>query len=236
MGPRMTLRLENVAIVQGDWRLEADIEIAEGSATAVIGPSGAGKSTLLAAIAGFLDPASGRILWRGDDLTQRAPAERPVTMVFQEHNLFNLLTIARNVGLGLDPGLRLDPDGWRRVDAALASVGLAGFGARRPAELSGGQRSRVALARALLRERPLLLLDEPFSALGPAMRIEMLDLVARIRAETGATLLMVTHAPDDARRIAPSAILVDGDRAHPPAPTAALLDNPPPALAAYLGT
>lgn len=232
----MTLRLENLEIVQGDWRLAADIEIATGAAAAIIGPSGAGKSTLLAAIAGFLDPAEGRILWRGRDLTRLAPAERPVTMVFQEHNLFGLLTIAQNVGLGLDPSLRLSRDQWRRVESALAIVGLAGFGARRPSELSGGQRSRVALARALLRERPLLLLDEPFSALGPAMRAQMLDLVARIRAETGATLLMVTHAPDDARRIARSAILVEGNRAHPPAPTAGLLDNPPPALAAYLGT
>ena len=88
---------------------------------------------------------------------------------------------------------------------------------RRPAQLSGGQRQRVALARALLRARPLLLLDEPFAALGPAMRAEMLDLVARIRAEQDATLLFATHQPEDARRIAGQVVLVDGHRAHPPA-------------------
>jgi thiamine transport system ATP-binding protein len=93
----------------------------------------------------------------------------------------------------------------------------------------------VALARALLRARPLLLLDEPFAALGPALRAEMLELVARIRAEQDATLLMVTHQPEDARRIAGSTVLVDDGRAHPPVPTEALFADPPPALRAYLG-
>jgi thiamine transport system ATP-binding protein len=229
------LRLEGVEIAQDDWRLVADLAVPPGAATAVIGPSGAGKSTLLAAIAGFVDPARGRILWRETDLVPLGPAVRPVTLVFQEHNLFAHMTAARNVGLGLRPDLRLDRAGWDRVDAALAAVGLAGLGGRLPAELSGGERSRVALARALLRDRPILLLDEPFAALGPALRDEMLDLVARLRAEADATLLMVTHRPEDARRIAPHTILVDGGRVHAPAPTAALLDDPPPALAAYLG-
>ena len=229
------LRLEGLAIAQDDWRITADLTVAADSATAVIGPSGAGKSTLLAAIAGFLDPAAGRILWDGHDLTPLAPADRPVTLLFQDHNLFAQMTAAQNVGLGLRPDLRLDRAGWDRVAAALETVGLAGMGDRRPARLSGGERQRVALARALLRDRPLLLLDEPFAALGPALRAEMLDLVARLRAEARATLLIVTHHPEDARRIAPKTIVVEGGRAHPPAPTAALLDAPPPELAAYLG-
>jgi thiamine transport system ATP-binding protein len=229
------LRLERVEIVQADWRLTADLAVEAGSATALIGPSGAGKSTILAAIAGFVTPARGRILWAGRDITALPPADRPVTLLFQEHNLFAHLTAARNVGLGLRPDLRLDRAGWARVEAALAAVGLAGLGARRPAELSGGERQRVALARALLRARPLLLLDEPFAALGPALRAEMLELVARIRAEQDATLLMVTHQPEDARRIAGSTVLVDDGRAHPPVPTEALFADPPPALRAYLG-
>jgi thiamine transport system ATP-binding protein len=229
------LALERVAVALGGFRLAADWAVAAGSATALIGPSGSGKSTLLGLVAGFVAPAAGRVLWQGRDLTGLAPAERPVTLLFQEHNLFAHLTAAQNVGLGLRPDLRLGGEGWQRVEAALAEVGLGGLGARRPRELSGGQRQRVALARALLRARPVLLLDEPFAALGPGLRAEMLDLVARIREEQGATLVIVTHAPEDARRIAGQVVLVEGGVAHPPVATEQLFAEPPPALRAYLG-
>jgi thiamine transport system ATP-binding protein len=229
------LEFEDVEIVQDDWRMTADVAVEAETATALMGPSGSGKSTMLAAIAGFVTPVRGRVLWEGRDLTPLAPAERPVTLLFQEHNLFAHLTAARNVGLGLRPDLRLDRAGWDRVEAALAAVGLEGLGGRRPVQLSGGQRQRVALARALLRERPLLLLDEPFAALGPAMRAEMLDLVETIRAEQRATLIFATHQPEDARRIAGQVMLVDGNRAHAPAATEALFADPPPELRAYLG-
>lgn len=229
------LVLEEVEIAQDDWRMTAELAIPAGTATALIGPSGSGKSTLLNAIAGFLAPVRGRILWEGRDIGGLPPSERPLTLLFQEHNLFPQLTVAQNVGLGLRPDLRLDRDGWGRVEAALADVGLAGFGARRPAQLSGGQRQRVALARALLRGRPLLLMDEPFAALGPALRTEMADLVARLRAERGTTLLVATHQPEDARRIAGLTVIVDGHRASPPQETEALFADPPPELRAYLG-
>ncbi len=231
----MTLEIEDIVIAHDDWRLTASLAISEGSSNAIIGPSGAGKSTLLDLIAGFVTPASGRVLWQGRDLAGVPPAERPVTLLFQEHNLFAHLTAEQNVGLGLRPDLRLDRSERARVAEALAATGLAGKERRRPAELSGGERSRVALARALLRNRPLLLLDEPFSALGPALRAEMLDLVARIRAEQGATLLMVSHAPEDARRISDQVILVDEGRVFAPRETEALFRDPPPALRAYLG-
>ncbi len=231
----MSLVLDDIAVDIDGWTLAADLALAPGSATAVVGPSGSGKSTLLSLVAGFLAPDRGRVLWQGRDLTPLPPAARPATLLFQEHNLFSHLTVARNVGLGLRPDLRLGREGWEQVEAALAEVGLAGLGKRRPAELSGGQRSRVALARALLRRRPLLMLDEPFAALGPALRDEMLDLVARIRAEQGATLLVVTHQPEDALRIAPQTILVENGTVAPPTPTEALFADPPPALAAYLG-
>jgi thiamine transport system ATP-binding protein len=229
------LRLEGIEIVQDDWRMTADLALAAGSTTAIIGPSGAGKSTLLNVVAGFVDPVRGRVTWDGRDITGLAPADRPVTLLFQDHNLFAHLTAAQNVGLGLRPDLRLGADGWSRVEAALGSVGLAGFGRRRPGQLSGGERQRVALARALLRARPILMLDEPFAALGPALRAEMLDLVAGIRAEQDATLLLVTHDPGDARRVADQVVLVDGQRAYPPAETEALFADPPPELRAYLG-
>ena len=145
------------------------------------------------------------------------------------------MTAAENVGSGSGPtcgsGARAGSGSRRRWWPS----GLAGMGERRPGALSGGQRQRVALARALIRARPVLMLDEPFAALGPGLRSEMLDLVARIREEQAATLLMVTHSPDDARRIASRTVLVEGGVAHPPVATGALLDDPPPALRAYLG-
>jgi len=156
-------------------------------------------------------------------------------MLFQDNNLFPHLTVAQNVGLGIRPDLRLTADHRASVDTALSRVGLPGMGARLPAQLSGGQQGRAALARVLVQRKPLIALDEPFAALGPALKSEMLDLVADLLDETGATLLMVSHAPGDARRLCPRTILVDEGRAAPPADTTALLDNPPPGLRAYLG-
>ncbi|WP_102226930.1 thiamine ABC transporter ATP-binding protein [Acidimangrovimonas sediminis] len=229
------LTLENLHLEQDGWALDADLTVSKGTKTALIGPSGAGKSSLLNAIAGFLPPARGRILWQGHDLGPLPPGARPVSILFQDNNLFPHLTAEQNVGLGLRPSLRLTAEERARVAEALERTGLASLSERKPAQLSGGQQSRVALARALLRARPLLLLDEPFAALGPALRAEMLDLVARITEETGATLLMVSHDPGDARRIADTTIVVAEGTAHPPAPTTDLFADPPPALAAYLG-
>lgn len=229
------LRLRGLEIVQGDFALTADLSVARGARVAVMGPSGAGKSTLLAAIAGFVPPARGRVSWDGRDLGAMPPGDRPLSILFQDQNLFGHLSVAENVGLALRPGLRLSGHERARVAAALDRVGLSDLGDRRPAQLSGGQQSRVALARVLLRNRPLLLLDEPFSALGPALKAGMLTLLAEILSETGATLMMVTHDPRDAEAIAGAVILVAEGRADPPRPTAALLADPPPALRAYLG-
>ncbi len=226
------LQLEALEIAQGGFRLAADLTVAPGI-TAVIGPSGAGKSTLLAAIGGFVAPDSGRILWEGRDIGGLAPGARPVSTLFQDQNLFPHLDAFRNVGLGLSPALKLTAEDLDRIRAVLARVGLEGMGGRKPAELSGGQQSRVALARALVRDRPVVLLDEPFAALGPALRAEMLDLVARTLG--GRTVLMVTHDPADAARIAGQAIVIEAGRAAPPAETRALLADPPPGLRAYLG-
>lgn len=230
------LVLEKIVITQDDFRLTADFAVAKAARVAVIGPSGAGKSTLLSVISGFFPAASGRILWDGRDISRLAPGERPLSILFQDQNLFPHLTVAQNVGLGLRPNLRLTAAETARVGEALGRTGLAGMADRRPGTLSGGQQSRVALARVLLRSQPLMLLDEPFSALGPALKDEMLDLVSDIATETGATVLMVSHDPDDARRFSGETIVVAEGRAAPPEPTQTLLDNPPPALAAYLGT
>jgi len=229
------LTLERLTITQGAFRMTADWHAEQGARIAVIGPSGAGKSTLLSVIGGFFAPQSGRVLWQGADITGAEPGARPITTVFQDQNLFPHLTIAQNLGLGISPNLRLTAQDQSRIDAALDRTGLAGFGPRKPAQLSGGQQSRAALARALLRDKPILLLDEPFAALGPALKAEMLGLVSDLAQENTLTVLMVTHDPKDASAFAPLTCLVAGGVAHAPQPTADLLANPPPELAAYLG-
>ncbi|TVP71823.1 MAG: ATP-binding cassette domain-containing protein [Rhodobacteraceae bacterium] len=229
------LELDGLEIRQDDFTLRADWSLAPGTLCAIIGPSGAGKSTLLGALAGFVPLSAGRVLWEGRDITGAMPSARPVSILFQDNNLFPHLSASENVALGLRPSLRLSASERAQVEAALARVGLTGFGARRPAQLSGGQQGRVALARVLLQGKPLILLDEPFAALGPALRAEMLALVAGICRETGATLLMVSHDVSDARVIAGQTVLVADGIAHPPQATEALFNAPPEALRAYLG-
>lgn len=229
------LRFEAARADLGGFTLDADFALPAAARVAVIGPSGSGKTTLLSMVAGFVPLVSGRITWNGQDLGPLRPGQRPVSTLFQDQNLFAHLTVAQNLGLGLRPDLRLDATQRGQVVQALAQVGLEGMQDRRPAQLSGGQQGRVGLARVLLRRRPVLLLDEAFAALGPALKREMLALTARIADEAGATVLMVTHDPGDALGFAPLTVAVEGGRAHAPRGTAALLADPPPSLAAYLG-
>ena len=229
------LQLDHLILSQGDFRLTADWSAAPGARIALMGPSGAGKSTLLAALAGFLAPEAGRILWNGQNLAGVAPKDRPVTILFQDQNLFPHLTVAQNLGLGVRPDLRLSPADDVLIEQALARVGLDGMGARRPAQLSGGQASRAALARALLRARPILLLDEPFAALGPALRQEMLTLVRAVAGDSGALVLMVTHDPEDALALEGDTAFIADGVVQPPVPTERLFADPPPALRSYLG-
>ena len=196
------LRLDNVKYAYEGMRFEFSMQIEQGSFLAIIGPSGAGKSTLLDLIAGFIEPASGTISYQGQSLTGQRPADRPVSMIFQENNLFAHLDVQTNIGLGISSHLKLSANDHATISLALQRVGLEGFANRLPRELSGGERQRVALARALVRERPLLLLDEPFAALGPALRTRMLNLVKELHEEKNLTTILVSHQPEDARSTA----------------------------------
>lgn len=229
------LTLDNLFLQQGEFTLRADFTVEPSRKVAILGASGGGKSTLLAAIAGFLPPAGGRVLWDGTDITGTPPAERPVSMIFQDNNLFPHLTVWQNVGLGLSPSLKLNKTEEDRIAYAAGRVGLASLIDRKPAKLSGGQIARAALARLLVQGNPLVLLDEPFAALGPGMRAEMLDLVAELVAELGATLLMVSHAPEDARRIADQVVVVADGAAEAPIDTNTLFADPPKAMRDWLG-
>ena len=198
----------------GGATLDLDVAVPRGALSIVTGPSGSGKSTLLALVAGFEEPDAGRVVIGGEDWTGRDPSTRPVTMIFQEHNLFEHLDVATNVALGIAPRRRIGAREREAAEGALARVGLAGKGDRLPGALSGGERQRAALARAVLRERPVLLLDEPFAALGPALAAEMLDLVAGLARERGATVLLVTHQPLAAARVADHAVFLHDGRVH----------------------
>lgn len=230
------IELDAVRFRYEDMRMQFSLSVLAGAFLAVIGPSGAGKSTLLNLIAGFERPVSGEVRLFGKPMGVTPPAERPVTMLFQDHNLFAHLDVAANVGLGIDPGLRLSAADRERVTEALAEVGLAVFEKRRPAQMSGGERQRIALARCLVRNRPILLLDEPFAALGPRMRHDMLELVDELRRTHGLTVVMVTHSPADARRGADLTAFVLAGMVRRIEPTAELLARrDDAALNDYLG-
>lgn len=168
---------------------------------AVKGASGSGKSTLLALIAGFLQPQQGDILWRDQPIHGLKPWQRPVTSLFQEHNLFEHLDVFTNIGLGLHPGLKLSGQQIRAIQQALVRTGLAGFERRLPGELSGGQRQRVALIRAILRRQPLLLLDEPMTGLDPDTRAELHRMLLEEKQQ-GVAMLLVSHDPEDRKALA----------------------------------
>ncbi|WON77663.1 thiamine ABC transporter ATP-binding protein ThiQ [Serratia sp. UGAL515B_01] len=219
------LTLEKLTYLYEHLPMRFDLHIRPGECVAVLGPSGAGKSTLLSLIAGFLTAASGKLLLGGHDHTRTSPAKRPVSMLFQENNLFAHLTVSQNIGLGLDPGLRLKTEQKKQLQQIAHQVGLEGHLQRLPSQLSGGQRQRAALARCLIRQQPILLLDEPFSALDPALRSEMLQLLNDVCRQRQLTLLMVSHNIDDAARIAPRTLLVVDGRIYYDGATQALIDG-----------
>lgn len=194
------ITLDNVRFSFGATDMLFNLHLKAGETGVIVGPSGSGKSTLLNLVAGFEAPLSGHILIGDEEISSEAPAGRPVTMVFQENNLFAHLDVRANVSLGRSPSLKLSEADRLAVQNAIDRVELTGKENRKPEALSGGERQRVAIARALVRDKPVLLLDEAFASLGPALRQQMLDLIRDLQKETGITVLMVTHTPEDALR------------------------------------
>ncbi|EKY4876420.1 thiamine ABC transporter ATP-binding protein [Vibrio alginolyticus] len=202
------LVLDDVQYTYQREQFRFDLTIEQGQIVSLMGPSGAGKSTLLALVAGFIHPDRGDICVDGESIVRKEPYLRPFSMLFQEHNLFAHLSVRDNIGLGLHPGLKLTVDQNRQIEQAAQQVGVAEYLDRLPEHLSGGQRQRVALARCFIQPHPMWLLDEPFSALDPVLREEMLSLVKKLAAERGITVLMVTHHLSDAKAIASHFVFV----------------------------
>jgi putative thiamine transport system ATP-binding protein len=197
------LDLRDLRITLGDRLLvNLSLTIPAGGTLTIMGPSGAGKSTALAALTGTLAPAfclSGRILLNGRDITALPTRLRGIGLMFQDPVLFPHLSVGQNLAFGLPAHIRGRPARMARVEEALASAGLAGFAARDPATLSGGQKARVALLRTLLAEPCALLLDEPFSRLDADLRDQIRRFVLDRAAEAGVPTLLVTHDAEDPR-------------------------------------
>ena len=192
------LRINGVEKQLGVFKASFDLTIQTGERVVLIGESGSGKSTLLNLVAGFLDVDGGTMDWHKQRLNGLPPHRRPVTTLFQQHNLFAHLTVITNLALGISPTGRLSPDQKQQTIDLLQKVGLEGMEKRLPPSLSGGQQQRVALARCLLRPQPLLLLDEPFSALDNDTRQQVVKLTRQCLEGRDITLLMVSHDHQDA--------------------------------------
>ena len=229
------IRIEKGFYSLDGFDLAMDLHVPRGSFAAVLGPSGSGKSTLLNVIAGFEALSRGRILFAGRDATALPPAERPVSLVFQDHNSFAHLDAWSNVALGLSTSLSLNDVQRAEVDSALLAVGLTVLASRKPGEMSGGERQRIAIARMLVRKRPILLLDEAFAALGPGLRRDMLALVKELHHTRGLTTLMVTHQPEDARGHADSIIFVDAGTVRAPMAVDRFFETGDRRIRTYLG-
>lgn len=193
------LRIEGLRFSWGeDFHFTYDLSVASGEILAVQGPSGVGKTTLLELIAGFQTPTAGNLTWDDKDLVPLPPWQRPVTTVFQADNLFSHLSCLDNVLIGLGPEERPTPALHTYIDEYFTQLGLEGLQSRMPSQISGGQQQRVALVRALIRTRPILLLDESFSALDWDMRKECFDALKTVVASHEMAALLVSHDTRDA--------------------------------------
>ncbi|MBV9735345.1 MAG: ABC transporter ATP-binding protein [Acidisphaera sp.] len=191
---------------------DVTLDIAEGEFITFLGPSGSGKSTTLYAVAGFLEPTKGDILLNGKSLLDVPSNKRNIGMVFQRYTLFPHLSVADNVAFPLRVRRRPKAEVDARVAAMLKLVRLESMADRMPAQMSGGQQQRVALARALAYNPPILLMDEPLSALDKKLREEIQFEIKRIHNETGVTIMYVTHDQEEALRLSDRIALFNAGR------------------------
>ena len=219
---------ENYLAISANLSLESD------KIYAIIGPSGAGKSTFLNLISGFSEISSGSILWNEQEISDLPPSKRNISILFQDNNLFPHLSVWRNLALAVSHWPKISNDDEAKLHSVISEVGIRGLENRKPSQLSGGQQSRVALARVLLQKNKILLLDEPFAALGPSLKDQMLELIEKIARNRGLLVLMVTHDPADANKIASQTIVIKNNKVHPPLNTNKALDPINGPLADYL--
>ena len=224
----------NFSLKESYLSISTNISLEPNKIYAVVGPSGAGKSTFLNLISGFASISSGSIIWNGQEISNLPPAKRNVSILFQDNNLFPHLSVWRNLALAVTHWPKISRDNEEKLKAVMSEVGILGLENRKPSQLSGGQQSRVALARVLLQKNKILLLDEPFSALGPSLKDQMLELIKKISKNKKLLVLMVTHDPADAKKVASQTLVVKDKKVHPPLSTEKALDPTNGPLADYL--
>lgn len=224
----------NFSLKESYLTISTNISLEPDKIYAVVGPSGAGKSTFLNLISGFTSISSGSIIWNGQEINHLPPAKRNVSILFQDNNLFPHLSVWRNLALAVTHWPKISRDNEEKLKAVMSEVGILGLENRKPSQLSGGQQSRVALARVLLQKNKILLLDEPFSALGPSLKDQMLELIKKIAKNKKLLVLMVTHEPADAKKVASQTLVVKDKKVHPPLSTEKALDPVNGPLADYL--
>lgn len=224
----------NFSLKESYLTISTNISLETEKIYAVVGPSGAGKSTFLNLISGFASISSGSIIWNEQEISHLPPAKRSVSILFQDNNLFPHLSVWRNLALAVTHWPKISRDNEEKLKAVMSEVGILGLENRKPSELSGGQQSRVALARVLLQKNKILLLDEPFSALGPSLKDQMLELIKKIAKNKKLLVLMVTHEPADAKKVASQTLVVKDKKVHPPLSTEKALDPVNGPLADYL--
>ena len=224
----------NFSLKESYLTISTNISLEPEKIYAVVGPSGAGKSTFLNLISGFASISSGSIIWNGQEISNLPPAKRNVSILFQDNNLFPHLSVWRNLALAVTHWPKISRNNEEKLKAVMSEVGILGLENRKPSQLSGGQQSRVALARVLLQKNKILLLDEPFSALGPSLKDQMLELIKKIAKNKKLLVLMVTHEPADAKKVASQTLVVKDKKVHPPLSTEKALDPVNGPLADYL--
>jgi len=193
----LTLKVENLSIYYADWQRDYSLVAAEGERLAIKGLSGVGKTTLLMALAGFIKPIAGSARWRDQDLLALPPERRPISMLFQDDNLFEHLSVAQNLRLGLRAETIVNS-----LPEAVEQLGLSEQLNKLPGQLSGGQRQRVGLIRTLLRPEPLIILDEPFAELDADTRQRALDFTLNAARASNKTMLLITHQDEDIAALA----------------------------------
>ncbi len=205
------LTLSNITKQFGDTLVvdNFNLEIAKGEFVSFLGPSGCGKTTTLRMVAGFETPSSGKIILDGADITDKAPNQRNVGMIFQSYALFPNMTVAQNIGFGLTVRKESSAVVKERVDEMITLINLEAHANKYPYQLSGGQQQRVSLARALAIHPQVLLLDEPLSALDAKIRISLRSEIRAIQRKLGITAIFVTHDQEEALSISDRIVVMN---------------------------